>query len=169
MNRELSGDLGQNDGISVDDVSLQFPNHVGRDASTQQVFDQRIDLLGREDGVDQFDQRGVVASDEVRMAEEPIDRPDVGRPEDRLAHVDRIVALAEDRVQVVRQKHEPRVLDTVVHRIVVTPAGAQVGLVIADQRLHGKPSQPLVDVDDSFDLLDVGFDGGVGQHVGKLE
>ncbi len=137
---------------------------------------KRIEPLRREDRVDQAGQFVVVERDDLGTIEQPLQSLDAVAPRRSLndgqhRHVDApmCVPLVQDGVQTVRDEHETMVLDAAVQVVVVAHAHVQSGLVVQQERIDRDVPQPLAEIDDFFDLLQVRVLRSVVEHVHHVD
>ncbi|OQB79285.1 MAG: hypothetical protein BWX88_04885 [Planctomycetes bacterium ADurb.Bin126] len=167
---EVARDLVQHGGAAVGHERLHHVQRRLRDPRAQQPVRHLGKLGRREHRLDQVQQVPVVAADEFGMVEQPGDlRQSVGRLENGLADVGGGLARAQDGVHVVGQEAESRVDQPGEQGVVVSVTVAEVGLLVAQQRLEGEPPQPLLHVDHFGYVLGERGVGRIVEHVGQVD
>ena len=81
----------------------------------------------------------------------------VSGPEYRILGVIRAVTQTQHRIHIMNNQFCPRIVDTDIQTIVIAAAGAETCFIVADQVIDGKPSYPLIYIDNCFDLRRIGF------------
>ena len=83
--------------------------------------------------------------------------------------VDGGVSQVEHCVQVVGDEEKTLIIHATVEPIVVSLGGDQSPFPVAGEGIEGKVSEPLVDVEDLTDILQVGFLRGIVQDIGEMD